>query len=274
MIEITKEILENHVPSFRNATPYIFESLSSYVVEARDYVYNLCSPEYAEQETFNLRVLATRLICLRTARRAVPGLDLILTENGFGIVSNQNVSPASSARVEALRVSLRQQESQAEDLLIFALLKTDWKKTAVAVSRIESLLWNPTLLRRYGVTLDGREAYAEEFGKLQPRIEQAEEMVRGIIGPELHAALVERERTMPEDSRSEYAIVREFSRKLMSVVISKPTPQFIMKSRERLIDTLNRYADSLPEYRESSTYRSYHFDNFKNRDEDHTYFFS
>lgn len=37
---------------------------------------------------------------------AVPQLDLILTPNGFGIVSNQNVIPASKERIERLLLSL------------------------------------------------------------------------------------------------------------------------------------------------------------------------
>lgn len=39
-------------------------------------------------------------------RHAVPQLDLILTPNGFGIVSNQNIAPASKERIERLLLSL------------------------------------------------------------------------------------------------------------------------------------------------------------------------
>ena len=37
---------------------------------------------------------------------AVPQLDLILTPNGFGIVSNQNIAPASKERIERLLLAL------------------------------------------------------------------------------------------------------------------------------------------------------------------------
>ncbi len=46
-------------------------------------------------------------------RRAVPSLDLILTENGFGIVSNQTVAPASRDRINALMESLQAVEDSA-----------------------------------------------------------------------------------------------------------------------------------------------------------------
>lgn len=44
---------------------------------------------------------------------AVPQLDLILTPNGFGIVSNQNVIPASKERIERLLLSLEKQRDDA-----------------------------------------------------------------------------------------------------------------------------------------------------------------
>ena len=46
--------------------------------------------------------------CIPTTKEliAIPSLDLVLTTNGFGIVSNQNVVPASRERVDALISSL------------------------------------------------------------------------------------------------------------------------------------------------------------------------
>lgn len=38
--------------------------------------------------------------------RAIPSLDLVLTPNGFGVVSNQNIAPASRERVDGLRFAL------------------------------------------------------------------------------------------------------------------------------------------------------------------------
>lgn len=50
-------------------------------------------------------------------RRAIPSLDLILTENGFGIVSDNNVAPASRDRVNALLDGLRAQVDEAIEAL-------------------------------------------------------------------------------------------------------------------------------------------------------------
>ena len=60
---------------------------------------------------------------------AIPQLDLILTPNGFGIVSNQNVAPASKERIERLLLSL---EKLRDDTLqiILSMLPTAHHWTA------------------------------------------------------------------------------------------------------------------------------------------------
>lgn len=49
-----------------------------------------------------LRALASKIVCMEAFRNAIPFLDLVLTPNGFGIVSNTNVAPASKERVDRL----------------------------------------------------------------------------------------------------------------------------------------------------------------------------
>lgn len=50
-------------------------------------------------------------------RKAIPSLDLILTENGFGIVSDNNVAPASRDRVNALLDGLQATVDEAIEAL-------------------------------------------------------------------------------------------------------------------------------------------------------------
>ena len=49
-----------------------------------------------------LEQAVTKLVCLRTYAEQIPELDLVLTPTGFGIVSNQNLAPASADRVKNL----------------------------------------------------------------------------------------------------------------------------------------------------------------------------
>ena len=49
-----------------------------------------------------IRIITAKLIASEALRRAIPSLDLVLTPNGFGVVSNQNIAPASKERVDRL----------------------------------------------------------------------------------------------------------------------------------------------------------------------------
>ena len=49
---------------------------------------------------------------------AIPQLDLVLTPNGFGIVSNSNVAPASKERVERLLASLEKMRDDTLQVLL------------------------------------------------------------------------------------------------------------------------------------------------------------
>lgn len=56
---------------------------------------------------------------------AVPQLDLVLTPNGFGIVSNSNIAPASKERVERLLLSLEKMRDDTLTVLLPLLASTE-----------------------------------------------------------------------------------------------------------------------------------------------------
>ena len=49
-----------------------------------------------------VKLLTSRLVVADALRRAIPSLDIVLTPNGFGIVSSSNIAPASKQRVDRL----------------------------------------------------------------------------------------------------------------------------------------------------------------------------
>lgn len=71
------------------------------------------------------------IIACEAFRRSAPSLDLILTPNGFGIVSNNNVAPASKERVERLMASLGSLRDKAITALLNVLRQdSDWLQSA------------------------------------------------------------------------------------------------------------------------------------------------
>ena len=84
-------------------------------------------------ETDSLRATTTQVIVNEAFRRALPQLDVILTPNGFGIVSNANIAPASKERIERLQSSLLINRDAAIHQLLTLLCKQQcWLATEQA----------------------------------------------------------------------------------------------------------------------------------------------
>ena len=72
----------------------------------------------------------SKLVACHAYMTAIPSLDLVLTPNGFGIVSNQTVVPASRERVDALITSVESQRDNAIEALILRLSsRADWRES-------------------------------------------------------------------------------------------------------------------------------------------------
>ena len=73
---------------------------------------------HGEQQT-----LIKQLVVLHAFLIAIPNLDLVLTPNGFGIVSNSNIAPASKERVERLMAAVeKQRDNVLEQYLKYTFL--------------------------------------------------------------------------------------------------------------------------------------------------------
>lgn len=77
-----------------------------------------------------IKVTVERAVVCEAMRTAIPSLDIVLTPNGFGVVSNQNIAPASKERVERLIASLTTQRDDLLDSLLSELQGFQgWKGT-------------------------------------------------------------------------------------------------------------------------------------------------
>lgn len=84
-------------------------------------------------EDARLLTRCQRIISIQAFLASVPEMDLVLTDAGFGVISNQDVSPASKDRVQALRASLQSRLDNEKDRLVEYLTVStqyaDWRGT-------------------------------------------------------------------------------------------------------------------------------------------------
>lgn len=199
------------------------------------------------------------------ALRSLPSLDLVANGTGFSVVSNQNLAPASRHRVDALREELRRQVSDGFDAIETALI------AAGETSRnfVSLLIHNSAIARRYGIQEGDAPMYREEFFRQRSKIADAEATLRRLISPELYGRLLLDVR----DGRAvyPYGVITEHARRAVASIFHAggchSTPAVSV-----LLEQIERWAEQLPEYLHSSTYKKYHASRYENRADDPCYF--
>lgn len=127
----------------------IFDRLSPYLASAEQWTADVFTGELidsiAEGDSAPVWIHTAMLIYSEAMRLAIPSLDLVLTPNGFGVVSTANVAPASKDRVERLIKSFVAERNKNIDLLIRDLAEwPGWQETAQFQRLTESLVSVPS----------------------------------------------------------------------------------------------------------------------------------
>ncbi len=69
--------------------------------------------------------MCQRVIAVEAFLKSIPEMDLVLTDAGFGVISNQDVAPASKERIANLTAGLQAKLDEAKDRLVTYLLNSD-----------------------------------------------------------------------------------------------------------------------------------------------------
>ena len=196
MFHPSQKEFEKFVPSLRDGGEEIYKGIKPYLQPAYwrlknelkvELMNNKCAPYFR------------RAVYATAAYNALPTLDLVATPNGFGVVSNQNIAPASKERVAAFRESLRQYKSDCKDQCLERYYQaalegaTDQKGTAEAggLEYIEipadtilrsGVIYSATVARDNGITMpDGQPVYEEELRRLEYKLAAADVKIRKLI---------------------------------------------------------------------------------------------
>lgn len=119
--------LRRYIPNVINSVkgePSLYEKLEAYLNDAQSWAINniigltTFDVILERQDNNGVKNIAKKVIAVKAFIDAIPALDLILTPNGFGVVSNQNVAPASKERVKSLTEAMQ----KALDDALFCLI--------------------------------------------------------------------------------------------------------------------------------------------------------
>lgn len=281
MIIISRSDLERAVPVATSKDDNIFDLLSPALDAEAECVSNSILGDVgleAYDDAANVALIAVtkKVVCLRAFTRQFRQLDLVLTATGFGVVSTQDLAPASKMRTDALLSQLHVDLMRSEAVLIKMLFAIpSWWDTPQRVGCVPTLFWNIDLLERYG----GRETVTINDWRLaQPVILAADNFLRRHVGNDFMDTVVAITAGKPDDD--EHADARAAVIALLVPVIQQYIGLCVAADHngahhhyQRLMNILESNLRLFPEYADSEAYRANHYEGYQNTADSTAFFF-
>ena len=269
--------LINNDDTLRQYLPNVFAtvkgevSLFDKVKVDIDLAENWVIETFTSSKTFNticgyvednpIRIITAKLIASEALRRAILSLDLVLTPNGFGVVSNQNVAPASKERVDRLIGSLADYRDECIANLLPALVGASQWLTSSQAS-----FFGETLFPYLAITdqVKGTGSKWERYLSLRPKILDIEaSLAEEFFSPELMVRL--RNEVLRKTHTADLALVINAIRGQVVDLLNGCS----IRMRD-MIDVVNHIRcnpDLFPEWHDSETAKLYAPPIFKNKKE-------
>ena len=214
-----------------------------------------------------LRILSAKLIVTEALRRAIPSLDVVLTPNGFGVVSNQNIAPASKERVDRLIGSLADYRDECIANLLPALVgATQWLTSSQAA------FFGETMFPDLAITdqVKGTGSKWERYLALRPKILDIEaSLAEEFFSPELMVRL--KKEVLRKTHTADIARVINAIRGQVVDLLNGGSIR--MRDMIDVVNHIRCYPDLFPEWHASETAKLFAPPIFKNKKESRGYFF-
>lgn len=186
----------------------LYDKLLPYLQESTRWLCrNVIATEYPAFQRVRENAVE-KCIVTEAFRQAVPSLDVVLTPNGFGIVSTDRIAPASKERIERLQAQL---ELYRDELIINIITQlqqnyVEWTQQTTPGRRFFSTFFpTPELARLCGYT----EHLWDHYQQLLPKVLLIQQrLANEFFSPELINALLEDIRTRKYTYPSNYHLLR------------------------------------------------------------------
>jgi hypothetical protein len=214
------------------------------------------------------KTLAARIIVAEAFRRAIPSLDLILTPNGFGVVSNNNVAPASKQRVDRLLAAMTEQRDNDIELLIPRLpTVSGWTDSERFQWFAATLFPNIDVVKTLGNAPTDR---WNKFLELRPKILEVEALLaEDFFSQELLTVLRQRAAS-GELSDADKFVVASVRSQVCAVLNGE---QINVRRMVDVVNHIRNHAADFPEWHESATAKLFTPPIFTNTKSSPGYFF-
>lgn len=268
-LEITKQQFEKHVPVAKSPNDSVFNMVATRFDEAAtelERVYLGKTLADGIESLPLLKSIAIRYVCKAAFIKTIASLDVTLTATGFGVVGNQQLTPASRQRVDAVKT----EETEAlwrtaNDMMDELVWQEQWYRTHQARSLIKSPIYSPYVLQRScGIKVET----SAEWKQTEKTISEATAELTRRMGKKTMDTLLDMAR-QGDSQRLEYEDYDELlgmSRKYIAAAIEgRPAPQ--RQWLAEIISTLEGDLETYQYYKNSKAYELNHADKFENNHE-------
>lgn len=272
-LKITKQDLEKAVPAATSKNEQVLSMLAPgiehafYMLKSR-----MLGPVGYAALTDDAHADLLRLckwhVCQQAFCDNFRSLDLVLTGTGFGVVSTQDLAPASKVRVDALKA----QQDKALLLTTGTLLDELFNVQGWGAQPLRRLLV-PTLFHRFDMleSLCGMsQASAADWYAMQPTIREADRLLRDIISEEQMDVLLD---AVTGSLGSGLLLKAVDLCRLFTAFHVSGKLQGKRQTAMQLVNLLESDLDTFKAYAGSSVYKANHIEKYENTKESPVFFF-
>lgn len=262
-IQISKDDFEQSILAATSSHSEVFESVEKHFEESYLRLSRQILGEVGEEalETSDdLREAVIKAVCLDAFLGVVRHLDLVLTPTGFGVVANNEVSPASSSRVEALIEQCRIALIVAQDTVMAHLTDVPgWGSTLQAQQGIQTVLWS---LEGYCYLTRQTSMTSKDWMAKLAAMQEADATLRKLVSDEQMDDIMCLVRGVREGNEFEGSVRLMLSRCL--IMLANDMLSAYSNERARLLRYFDAHLDKFTLYANSSAYKANNFKEFKN----------
>ena len=270
-MEITKIEFENIVSVATSSHVEVYEKVEPQFVSTLDdckagVLGDVGTSAIEGEGNEKLKNAVKKWVALQAFLSVFRQLDLVLTPTGFGVVSTQQMAPASKQRVDALIGHLRDSILIAQGQLLAELCKVSgWGTTTQALENIGNLFFDFRMLQK----MQGPAASHLEWQAAQRLIGEADEHLRLKLSNQYMDALLDHVRCGTVTVDDNPVIFQ--CRHIINLWIAGDQEAVKLKMR-RLLNMLDADLEKYSIYAEHG-YPVNHHENFKNTQDAPAYIF-
>lgn len=252
----------------------LFDKIAHWLDTAEQWIFATFCPSsvidaiLADKSLSALHATLAAVAAHRALADAIPSLDLVQTVNGFAVVSNQNLAPASRDRVERLIAAHRSQCDTAISALIPQLAAVaEWRDTPPCDFFRSTLFPTPAHIH----PLATGAATWERYEELHPAIAAAENRLAAeYISPELMQRLRDEALGLSPLSTLDSRLCEALRAHVADIIQDRPLRDTALRD---IVDYIRRRPDTFPEWHRSDTARLFSPPVFRNSKHSPGYWF-